>query len=110
MVLQVNEENFEDEILYSDIPVIVDFWAKWCKPCLEFSPTFEKISKLYEGKVKFIKCNIEKNKSIANLFDVKSIPTILIFCDGKIVRRLLGSYKLKEIKEELEKVVKSCKS
>ncbi len=108
MVLGVNEKNFEEEITYSDMPVVVDFWAKWCAPCSAFVPTFKKLSKKYRGKIKFLKCNIQKNKALAHLFDVKSIPTLLFFCDGEIKNRLTGGYDTEKLEEELKELLKGC--
>jgi len=108
MVINVNEQNFEEEILYSDIPVVVDFWAKWCAPCLAFAPTFKKLSKKYEGKIKFLKCDVGKNKALADLFDVKSIPTLLFFCDGEIKNRIKGKYDTEKLEEELKDLLGGC--
>jgi len=105
MVINVNEENFEEEILYSDVPVIVDFWAKSCAPCLAFAPTFKKLSKKYEGKIRFLKCDVEKNKALTNLFDIKSIPTLLFFCDGKIQDRIVGNYNTQKLEEKLKNLM-----
>ncbi len=108
MITEITEENYEDEIIFSEIPVVVDFWAKWCNPCMAFAPIFEKLSKKYEGKIKFLRCNIEKQKAIATFFNVKSIPTTLFFCNGEIKFRLVGNYNLKNFEEKLKKLLKEC--
>jgi len=108
MVINVNEENFEEEILYSDVPVVVDFWAKSCAPCLAFAPTFKKLSKKYKGKIKFLKCDVGKNKALADLFNVKSIPTLLFFCDGEIKKRTKGKYDAESLEEKLKDLMEGC--
>ncbi len=110
MVIHVDEENFEEEILYSDIPVVVDFWAKWCAPCLAFAPVFKELSKKYGGKIKFLKCDIEKNKAVANLFNVKSIPTLLFFCDGELVDRTTGKYNDEKLEGKLKGLMQRCQA
>jgi len=108
MVEHVNEENFEEEILYSDIPVVVDFWATWCAPCLAFAPTFKKLSKKYEGRIKFLKCDVGKNKALADLLGVKAIPTLLFFCDGEVRERTTGKYDTESLEEKLKNLMKKC--
>ncbi len=108
MVGHVSEENFEEEILYSDIPVIVDFWATWCRPCLAFAPTFKKLSKAYEGRIKFLKCDVGKNKALADLLSVKAIPTLLFFCDGEIHERTTGKYDTESLEEKLKNLMEKC--
>ncbi len=108
MIINVNEENFEEEIMYSDVPVVVDFWAKWCKPCLAFAPTFKKLSKKYEGEIRFLKCDVGKNKALADLFDVKSIPTLLFFSDGEIQNSITGKYNAEKLEEKLRNLMEKC--
>jgi len=106
--MHVNEENFQEKILYSDVPVIIDFWAKWCSPCLAFAPTFKKLSRKYDGKIRFLKCDAGKNKALADLFDVKSIPTLLFFCDGEIQDRATGRYNAEKFEEKLRNLIEKC--
>jgi len=108
MVIAVNEENFEEEIVYSDVPVVVDFWAKWCTPCLAFAPIFKKLSKKYKGEIKFLKCDVGKNKALVDLFNVKSIPTLLFFCDGEIKNRTKGKYDAERLEEKLKDLMERC--
>ncbi len=107
-VLEVTDENFEEEIVYSELPVVVDFWAPWCGPCKAFAPVFEKISKKFDGRIKFMKCNVEKNKAVAEMFGVKSVPTLLFFCDGKVVDRSVGSYPIDSLEKKLLWLEKQC--
>ncbi|MCD6402980.1 MAG: thioredoxin [Candidatus Aenigmarchaeota archaeon] len=110
MVDEISMDEFEEEVVYSDLPVIIDFWAKWCGPCLAFAPTFEKYAKKYEGKVKFFRCNIEKNRSLAEMFEVKSIPTMLFFCEGKVVERITGAYPEDSFGDKIEEFFKKCEN
>lgn len=90
-MLEINETNFEREILNSEKPVVVDFWAPWCMPCLILAPTFEKVSQQYNGKAKFAKVNTDDNPNLAMRYSVFSIPTIIIFHKGEAVDTIVGA-------------------
>jgi thioredoxin 1 len=87
----VTGDNFISEIEKSEIPVIADFWAEWCGPCRAIAPVFEQLSKEFEGKVKFVKVDVDKNTVLAEKFKIMSIPTILMFKNGEIVGSNIGS-------------------
>ena len=89
-ILVLNDENFEAEVLKSDIPVIVDFWASWCGPCRSFAPTFEKVAAQYSNKVKFAKMNVDEVTETTQRYAIKSIPTIIIFKNGDPVETKIG--------------------
>ena len=88
--ITLNTTNFEKEVLESDIPVLVDFWAGWCGPCKMLAPTIEKIAKEYEGKVKVGKVNIDEFAPLAIKYGVASIPTVILFKDGQVVDKSVG--------------------
>jgi thioredoxin 1 len=90
MVFDITDENFEDEVLKSDIPVVVDFWAPWCGPCHRIAPIMEKLSKEFEGKLKFCKLQADENPRMANRYKVMSIPLVLLFRGGQKVDESLG--------------------
>ncbi|MEA2003887.1 MAG: thioredoxin [archaeon] len=102
MVANVNKENFEEEVLNSDKPVIVDFWAEWCGPCKILGPIFEKISEEYEGKLKFAKMDVDGNQEIAGKFSIQGIPSMIIFNKGKEAERLVGALPETLLKEKID--------
>ncbi len=88
---QVTDSNFEREVLQSDVPVLVDFWAPWCGPCRALSPAIEALAEELEGEVKVVKYNTQENNRIAGRIGIRSIPTLAIFRDGDIVAHRVGA-------------------
>jgi len=88
---EVNEQDFNEVVLASDTPVIVDFWAEWCGPCRLVTPELEKIKAEYQEKVKVVKLNIDDSPSIASRYGVMSIPTIALFIDGDVKSQVVGA-------------------
>lgn len=102
MVLDITDQNFEDEVLKSDIPVVVDFWAPWCGPCRMIAPTTEKLSEEYEGKIKLCKLNVDENPHTAMKYQVMSIPLLLFFQAGQKVDESLGAVPESMIRPKVE--------
>jgi thioredoxin 1 len=90
-IVRVNGESFEKEVLHSELPVMADFYADWCGPCRMVAPIMEKLSKEYDGKVKFVKINTDENQELAMKYDIMSIPTLMVFKNGQIVQRFIGA-------------------
>ncbi len=86
----VNDENFDKEVLQSDIPVLVDFWAEWCGPCKVAGPTIEALASDYRGKVKVAKLDVDSSPETAGRFGVRSIPTLIVFKDGAVQETTVG--------------------
>ena len=97
MALKVNDANFEQEVLKSDVPVLVDFWAPWCGPCQMVGPVVEEISQEYQGKAKVCKVNVDESPNTASQYGVMSIPTLAIFKNGTMVDKLVGALPKPEI-------------
>ena len=91
MVKEIKGQDFESEVLKSDVPVVVDFWAPWCGPCRMIAPVTEKLAEEYKGKVKFCKLNVDENQQVAAKYQVMSIPLLLFFKDGQQVDSLVGA-------------------
>ena len=100
--LTITEQNFDEEVMRSDIPVLVDFWATWCGPCRMLAPVIEEIAKEYEGKIKVGKVNVDDERELALQFGVSSIPTVMVFQNGEIKATSVGY----RPKEELEALLK----
>jgi thioredoxin 1 len=90
-VIHISDATFNEEVLESDIPVIVDFWAEWCGPCKAIAPVLEEVASQYRGKIKITKLNIEENNQTPAKFGIMSIPTLILFKDGKSVATQVGA-------------------
>ncbi|MFI3213468.1 MAG: thioredoxin [Eubacteriales bacterium] len=105
MEMKFKSANFEKEVLNSEIPVVVDFFADWCGPCRMMAPIIEKLAEDYEGKAKIGKLNIDENLELAQKYNVMSIPTIIIFNKGVEVETIVGMVSKNEIIDKIEKVL-----
>jgi thioredoxin 1 len=103
MALQFTDQNFETEVLKSEKPVLVDFWAAWCGPCQMMGPIIEELAEEMGDKYKVGKLNIDENRETAAKYGIMSIPTLIIFKEGKAVKQLVGVQAKETLKEELEK-------
>ena len=90
MIVEITQDNFEAEVTQSKLPVLVDFWASWCGPCRMLSPVVDELAEQYDGKVKFGKVNVDEQPRLAMNYSVQSIPTLLLFKDGKPVNKSIG--------------------
>jgi len=103
--LEFTDSNFEVEVLKSDLPVIVDFWATWCAPCRMIAPIIEDLATTYEGKAKVGKLDVDSNQETAIKYGVRSIPTVLIIKNGKVVDTIIGAVQKNAFIEKLEAVL-----
>jgi len=103
--VQITDANFEQEVLKSDLPVLVDFWAPWCGPCRMLGPVIEELAVEYAGKVKVCKLNTDEAQDTAGKYQISAIPTILLFKGGKMAHQLVGLQPKEEIKKHLNELV-----
>lgn len=103
--LNVTDENFETEVVNADVPVLVDFWATWCGPCRMIAPAIEELANEYEGRAKVVKVDVDNAQKTAQGFGIRSIPTLLIFKEGKIADQLVGAVPKSAIEEKLNAVL-----
>ena len=101
MTLKITKDNFESEVVNSNVPVLIDFWAAWCGPCKMIGPKIEELGAEVEGKAKVCKVNVDEEMSLAQKFGIMSIPTIVILKDGKEVNRVVGVRDKSELKSLL---------
>lgn len=103
--LEVTDNTFEQEVVQSTQPVLVDFWAVWCGPCKAIAPIVEELASEYEGRLKVMKLDVDDNPRTASAYGVQSIPTLLVFKDGKPAERIVGAVPKKVIADKLQSVM-----
>src|SRR4028119_401913 len=101
-VQEFTDANFEQEVIQSSQPVLVDFWAEWCMPCRMLAPTIEKIAKDYAGKVKVGKLDTDANRDVAAKYSISAIPTVILFKDGQVSQKFVGLRQEKDFKAALD--------
>jgi len=104
-VVTLQDSTFETEVLKSEVPVLVDFWAVWCGPCKAIAPAIDEIAKEYKGKVKVAKLDIDSHQQVPQRYGIRSIPTLLVFKGGKVVDTLVGAMPKSKLVESLKKHV-----
>jgi thioredoxin 1 len=100
--LAVSDSNFDQEVLKSDTPVLVDFWAEWCGPCRIIGPVVEELAGEYDGKAKITKLNVDENPQVSMKYGIRSIPSLLIFKNGEVVDQIVGAVPKNVLKKQLD--------
>jgi thioredoxin 1 len=100
--VELTDDNFQSEVIDSDVPVLVDFWADWCAPCRAIAPAVEEIADEYQGKAKVGKLDVDNNQQVAMEYGIRSIPTLLIFKDGEVAEQIIGAVPKAQLTSKLE--------
>jgi thioredoxin 1 len=103
--MELTKENFQAEVIEGDVPVLVDFWATWCTPCRAVAPVIDELAAEYEGKLKVGKVDVDAQQQLAADFGVRSIPTLLIFKDGKMAEQIVGAVQKSQLVDKLQSVL-----
>jgi len=104
-IMQVTDDNFDAEIMKSEIPAMVDFWAEWCGPCRMVGPVVEELSRTYAGKIKIAKMDVDKNRQTPAKFGIRNIPTLILFKNGAVANTIIGAQPKSYIEDELKKLL-----
>lgn len=104
-VLEVSDANFADEVLKATVPVVVDFWAAWCGPCRMMAPVLEEVAQEFEGKVKIVKVNVDKNRTTAGNYKIMSIPTLVFFKGGEPADTQVGFVPKEQLKKKIDELL-----
>ncbi len=104
-VSEITDNSFEQDVLKSDIPVLVDFWAPWCGPCKSIAPVLQELAKDYAGKLKFTKINIDENPKNATNYKVRGIPNLVFFKGGQVVEQIVGAVPKEQLVDAIKKVI-----
>jgi thioredoxin 1 len=103
-IMEVTDANFDQEVLKSEQPVLIDFWAAWCGPCKALAPVVDEIAKSYQGKVKFAKMDVDRNTATPQRYGVRGIPTLLVFKGGQVQEQIVGYVPKEQIEKALDKL------
>ena len=104
-IVHTNDDNFDSDVLQSDKPVLLDFWAEWCGPCRVLGPVIESLSQEYDGQVKVAKVDVDSNQQVAMQYGIRSIPTVMLFDKGQIVDTIVGVRPKSDYESSLKKVI-----
>ena len=104
-IVEIEDGSFDSEVLQSDKPVLVDFWAPWCGPCKAIGPVVEELSETFGEKVKFAKCNVDNNPVTPGKFGIKAIPTLIFFKEGDVVEQITGMVAKSKLEEAINKLL-----
>jgi thioredoxin 1 len=104
---EITDQQFEEQVLQSDKPTLVDFWAEWCGPCKMIAPIVEELASEYDGKVNFVKLDVDSNPHTALEYGIRSIPTLLIFRDGKVEQQIIGAVPKVALKKKIDAVLET---
>lgn len=104
-IIEISDSTFDNDVLQSSIPVLVDFWAPWCGPCRAIAPVIEELSNEYEGKLKVAKCNVDENPKTPSRYGIRAIPTLIIFKGGSVSEQITGAVAKSQIAAAIDKAI-----
>ena len=104
-IQHVTDDSFEPEVLKSEVPVLVDYWAEWCGPCKSIAPILDQVALEYDGRLKIAKLNVDENQQVPAKFGIRGIPTLMLFKDGKVAATKVGALPKNKLKEWIESVI-----
>lgn len=104
-IVTVTEATFQEEVLDSEMPMLIDFWAEWCAPCRQIAPVIAELAATYEGRIKVVKMNVDENQSTPARYGVRAIPTILAFRGGQVVEQITGAQRKAAFEEMAKKLI-----
>ncbi len=105
LITHVSDDTFEQEVLKSETPVLLDFWAEWCGPCKSIAPVLDELAKQYEGKLRVVKVNIDQNQQTPRTYGVRGIPTLMVFKNGKVEATQIGAVGKSQLAQMVDKVI-----